>query len=173
MQTVCVHIYYGDGKGKTTAAVGLALRAKGAGMKVKFMQFLKGLPSSEVTMLINAGIEVVRTPCVVGFYPFMNDAEKRECEEAQRACILEAISTLQSKQHQMLILDEALDLVSLGIASEQEMEALADMHSCAEIIFTGHTTWPGICEKADYISEIKSIKNPYDKGQKARCGIEF
>ena len=169
------HIYYGDGKGKTTAAFGLALRCAGHGKRVVIAQFLKGTPTGEVTALeALPGVTVLRGAKAVSKFTFqMNEAEK--AATAQCCCDLlhQAAALAETEQARLLILDEVIDACS-GFIPLQELCFFLDRKpSGLEVVLTGHSLPPELAQRADYISHIVKEKHPYDAGISARKDIEF
>lgn len=165
-----VHIYTGDGKGKTTSAVGLAARCAGHGKKVIFYQFLKVTPTGELDSLKKLGVNVIRVNSCEKFYFNMNDEEKyiTKCETEL------TLKTLFTNTCAMLILDEILCAVDNGIINTDKIiEIIKNKPSDTELILTGRNMPAGLLEYADYVSEIKCMNHPYDKGIDARQGIDF
>lgn len=171
-QTGLTHIYTGDGKGKTSAAVGLAVRAAGSGLRVLFVQFLKGRTTGEISSLERLGVRTVRSRQVTKFIPYMNEQERDECRIAQQECLREAQMGLAV--FDVVILDEALGAAQTGMI---DISALEDMvknkPAGVELVLTGRDAPDSLMALADYVSEIKAIKHPYDKGVQARKGIEY
>jgi len=166
-----IQVYTGDGKGKTTAALGLALRASGAGLKVYICQFLKGKSCSELVALKkfkNVKVEQFGT----GFFVKGAPCEK-DIAQARRG--LEAVKiVLASKNCDLLILDEIHAALNIGLVNLEELLAL--IKSAAkemEIVLTGRRAPQEIIKLADLVSDIKEVKHYYHKGLKARKGIEF
>ena len=152
-----IHIYYGYGKGKTSAAIGLGMRAKGAGKSVSLVQFLKDCNSSE---LKSVPFDIFKAP---GSLPFNPDESYKEWVDA-------ACDYIKSCGSDVIILDEFLDVIPSFIDEEK---ALSLIGKDCEIVITGHKEIKPLFEKADYITFMDKIKHPYDKGVKARKGIEF
>lgn len=172
-KTGLTHVYYGDGKGKTTAAAGLAARVTGAGGRVLFAQFLKNGRSSELKALAALGVEILAEPCVK-FLRDMGEAEGIEAVAAQRGAFLRAAELLKTGVYDLLVLDEALDMADLGIIGREELLALIrEKPASLELAITGHAAFPELIGAADYATEIHKVKHPYDKGVKARRGAEF
>ena len=163
-----IHIITGDGKGKTTAATGLAARAKGAGFSVLFLQFLKGRPSGEVKSLEKLDIPVYRGE-VKKFVLNMTDSEKEECKKSQNECF----NIAKNGNFDMIVFDELAGALATGMLFEQDVLEFLDLNKETEIVMTGRGFPEKLIEKADYISEIKAVRHPYDKGIPARKGIEF
>jgi len=170
-----IQIYTGCGKGKTTAAMGLALRAAGRDLKVCFMSFHKncgGKKCGGVAMLKKIGISV---------YGF---AEKSICagknfnkDEIRNDCLkgLKAVKDIfRENKYDVLILDEIIISAREGFLKENEvLDLMESKPACLELVLTGRGASENIIKKANLISEIKKIKHPYDTGEKARRGIEY
>ncbi len=174
-----VHIYCGDGKGKTTAAVGLAVRMAGRGNTVVVARFLKTDDSGEVTALRSIpGIQVI--PCEKEFgFVFAMDADTRK-EAAEyntklfEKAVREAVSTCECSKNGLLVLDEIMAAMNLGMVPEEMvLEFLARRPENLEVVLTGRDPSEMIAGKADYISEIRKVCHPYEKGISARIGIEY
>ncbi len=170
MSNGLVHIYTGDGKGKTSAATGLAVRCAGRGKSVVFYQFLKATESAEVDVMKKAGVKVKRVSSSDKFYPCMSDGEKLVAKRE----ILDALSKIYDEECDLLVLDEALCVLDLGIADFGYMtEIIEKKPEETELVLTGRNAPEALYGYADYVSEIKCIKHPFDKGVKAREGIEY
>lgn len=173
MERGLIHIYYGDGKGKTTAAVGLAVRCAGSGGKVLFTSFLKDDKSSELNVLRKVGgIDIIENPPKVKFFKNMSDEEKKSM-----ACIIrDKMSEIINIQntYDMVVLDEVIPTLNYGLVDEEELiEMIEHRQPNVEYVLTGRNPSKRLLEIADYVSEIKKIKHPFDKGIKARVGIEM
>ena len=170
------HIYTGDGKGKTTAAMGLALRALGAGLKVRIFQFMKGQPTGELTSLnkIAPGI-VRRADCPVKKFVWdMTEEEKAVWSEAQQALFDEACDAACDKDVDMVILDEALGAASAGaLGVDQLAYLIAHKYRGTELVLTGRSAPIRLIELADYATEMRMLKHPYAAGVQARKGVEY
>ncbi len=169
-----LQIYHGNGKGKTTASVGLAVRAAGAGMNVMFMQFLKNGKSSEINVLKNInGITVMCCDVCNKFTFQMNENEINETASRHNFMLESAFKALSEHKTDMVILDEFLDAYNKkmldGSLSEKLIFTFSDT---SEIILTGRSPDKIFTDRADYISLITSEKHPFDIGVKARYGIE-
>ena len=166
-----IHIYYGQGVGKTTRAVGLAIRAAGVGLKVNFIQFMKSGNSSEI--LIFANIPNIRYQCP-GRHPFIlsrgpDIVHYEHASEAFRYA-LEAVD----EGTQLLICDEILNTLIFNLLKgEQVEELIRKCNGKIELVMTGANAPPSLIELADYATEYKQIKHPYYAGAKARKGIEY
>jgi cob(I)alamin adenosyltransferase len=172
----CIHVYRGDGKGKTTAALGLALRASGRDKNVIIIQFLKDGNTGELTQLARLpNITLLRGKSDgAAFVKDMTDAQKQETREIHNRNLKEALSLMNSGALSVLILDEALDAISLGLLDEDlARELIANKPFGIELVITGHKAIDWVEEKADYITEMNKVRHPYDSGISARRGIEF
>lgn len=170
----CIHIYCGDGKGKTTAAVGLAVRAAGRGKKVLAARFLKTDDSGEVAVL-NTIRGIVVQPCVktFGFYAQMTEEQKIEAAEYYQNLLEESWEMAQDG-FDLLILDEIMAACRYGLVREEWLiEKLSQKREDLEVVLTGRNPSKELTELADYISEICKVKHPYDDGLPARKGIEY
>lgn len=169
-----IHLYFGDGKGKTTAAAGLAVRACGSGWKVVFAQFMKGRESGETRSLTALpGVFVLRSGAD-GKFTFQMDQQEREDAAEKNADLLESVFKEASERNaQLVVLDEAVTAVSRQMISGTRLKELISYYSDDfEIVLTGHQPEKWMMEAADYITEMKKIKHPYDSGVNARKGIE-
>jgi cob(I)alamin adenosyltransferase len=171
-----IHIYTGDGKGKTTAALGLSLRAYDGGLAIVLIQFLKGRKTGELNVLAGLGpsYQIHRNQGIVRFVKDMNDAEIRDAESAVRELWELAKSLGTGGRCDMLILDEVMAAISTGLLSRDDVvDWLRNKPAGLEVVLTGRDAPPELVELADYVSEIKAVKHPYEKGIAARKGIEF
>ncbi len=170
-----IHVYFGSGKGKTTAALGLALRAAGHGQKVVIIQFLKGRPSGELGPLaLLDNVTVLRGQAGTRFSKHMSPAEREDTRLLHNKHLEKAIGLIDMGECDLLVLDEALDAYQLGMLDEAPLRGLLEEDPLrAELVITGHTPVAWIESRADYVTEMLKIKHPYDEGIKARKGIEF
>jgi cob(I)alamin adenosyltransferase len=173
--TGLVHIYSGDGKGKTTAGMGLCVRAAGAGYRVLICQFMKDGSSSERRAMVHIpGITFVSARDSVSFSFRMSEAQKSR-EQARYLTDLERVSEYVRREGaDVLLLDEALYAVSSGLLSEQILTEFLDQKpEKLEVILTGGAASGALMERADYISRIVNEKHPFQRGIRAREGIEY
>lgn len=168
-----IHIYYGDGKGKTTAAMGQIMRAAGCGLKVLVFQFLKDNTSSE-----RAVLEALPTvTCLPGkdyvkFYSQMSIDERTEAAHYNNKALDEIVKFCSP--FDMLLLDEALCAVKLGLLNEDKLLSfLEHKPKELEIILTGHEVSERMMGAADYVTKMCKVRHPYEKGVAARKGIEY
>lgn len=170
-----IHIYCGDGKGKTTCAFGLALRAAGRGNRVIIAQFLKGADSGERFSIAKIpGVTLLDVPEEVKFSFLMSDGEKAEARERFQRELGEVVKAARAGECDLVVLDECCAAVSTGLLPIGMVTDFLD--SCPrelEVVLTGRDPAPELVERADYITEMKKIKHPYDQGVPARKGIEW
>ena len=167
-----IHIYTGDGKGKTTAAMGLALRCAGSGMRVLVTQFFKNGVSGEVKALSSVpGVDYRCVEEYFGRFSQMTEEEKTEASDKYHALLESCMRDIDS--YDMLVLDEVVSAYRLDFVDREKLLEFLGKNKDKEIILTGRDPSPELCELADYITEMKKIRHPYDKGIRARRGIEF
>ncbi len=165
------HLYCGDGKGKTTASMGLILRALGRNRKVVLVQFLKGLPTGEINILSQQkNIEILRAVEVKKFTFQMTDDEKKSVKESHDLLLKEALAI----PCDLLVLDESISTYNLELVDRELLRsALKHREDGKEIVLTGRDPDDYFLQNCDYVSEIKCIKHPYDTGLNAREGVEY
>jgi len=172
-----IHIYMGGGKGKTTSAMGLAMRCHGSGKCVYVVQFLKTSPTGEVN-LIEAmqrdDFKVFRFETQHGFFPQMN-AEQRVKLQAETEQALGFIAEcMKDGKCDMLVLDEVLGAAENGLISASRLIDI--MHAKPknmELVLTGRIAPHEVIAAADYVTEMVAHKHPYEQGIPARKGIEY
>ncbi len=169
-----IHIYEGDGKGKTTAAIGLSIRCAGTGERVLFTQFLKNDESSEVkTFELIDNIEYVHCKTDYGFYTFMSEDTKEKAREEYNNLLISMIDKVQNDDYRMLVLDEVISADGFQLIDHNVlMNFLRNKPEQLEVVMTGRDPAEELVDLADYVSYVKKIKHPYDKGIGARIGIE-
>lgn len=186
-----VEIYCGDGKGKTTAAAGLALRALGHNIPVIFAQFLKEDTSGEIMGLRKlSGVTVLHAQVFYGFVKQMSEAEKNETKAAYDALLCDIVrmtEEIRKQYHQatrqegraadiavLVVLDEVLHACNYGLLDETRLLSfLASQPSEVEIILTGRNPSEALLACADYISTVEKRRHPFDAGVSARIGVEL
>lgn len=170
-----IHVYYGDGKGKTTAAVGLAVRAAGSKMKVLFVQFLKTEFSGERHILSHTeNISLTFCPLELKFTFNMNEKEKAGAAKTFKGIFDNAVLKALTEKYDMVVLDEVVEAINAGMLSESEVyEFITNAPVSMEIVMTGHNPPQRFIDIADYVTEFKKIKHPYDRGIAGRIGVEF
>lgn len=167
-----IQVYTGDGKGKTTAALGLALRAAGRGMKVLIVQFMKKWDYGELHSLKLIPNITLKT---FGTKEFVSKGKAKEIdyEEAEKAFSC-GIEGMQSGDYDLVIFDElnvALYYELLGV--KEVVEEIKGKPENVEVVITGRKAPEELLEIADLVTEMREIKHPYQKGIKARKGIEY
>lgn len=190
-----IHLYYGDGKGKTTAAVGLCIRAAGNKKRVLFAQFMKDGGSGEIALLKKIpGIDVLCGDVPCGFYSKMDDEakklfageqerlldeiiEKVECEneniKAHNGKVIEETS-VKKEIRMLLVMDEITYAYGWNLINRAKLEKLINNRpDFLEIVMTGRNPDKFLMDAADYVTEMKCEKHPFEKGIQARKGVEF
>ena len=158
----------GNGEGKTTSAIGLAIRAVGHGKKALIIQFLKDDRSGEVTILKSiSGIEIVHPNHNFGFVFQMSEDQKmttsKDCDFL--------LGYAKSSNADVIVLDEVLHALDTNLISRDKLEEVLELKKI--IILTGYRAPPWVIDKADYVSDVQKIKHPYDVGIQSVEGIEF
>ena len=172
-----VLVHTGDGKGKTTAALGLAMRAWGDGLRVLILQFIKGGQTygelNTIQTLAEADGRICVEQCGLGFTQRGTRTEPEHQEAAARA-VGNAREAIQSGAWDLIILDEINYAVKFGLIEESEVLGLLDLRpSELHLVLTGRDARPAVLERADLVTEMKMVKHPYQKGIQAQKGIEF
>ena len=158
-----IHIYCGDGKGKTSAAVGLAVRAAGCGVKV-LLRILDEIP----------GIEVIHLERSYGFYSTLSEYEKEEAGQLYGGLWLNILEKTGTGDYGVLVMDEFMAAYNYGlIEPEAAISFLREKPKDLEVVLTGRNPDDRLVELADYVSEICKVKHPFDRGIRARRGIEY
>ena len=175
MKQGMIHLYTGDGKGKTTAALGLLLRACGRGMRVVLAQFLKGRDTGELHIVEKfPEVTILRYTRDFGFYYTANETDKAEMKRQNNMNLTEAYRLAANGLCDMLILDEICASYNNGAVDAGLTDKLIlNKPAGLELVLTGRNAPPRFMEAADYITEFANLKHPYDSGVPAREGIEF
>ena len=164
-----LHLYWGNGKGKTTAAMGLALRALGHGKRVVIVQFLKDGTSGEIAPLRAAGAAVYACPNAK-FTWLMDEADKAAAREASARALGQALA----EPFDLLVLDEACAALKSCILDEALLRrAVAFAKNGREVVLTGRDPAPWLQDAADYSTEMRAHRHPYADGVAAREGVEY
>ncbi|MCI8762896.1 MAG: cob(I)yrinic acid a,c-diamide adenosyltransferase [Oscillospiraceae bacterium] len=165
-----VHLYWGAGKGKTTAAMGLALRALGAGRRVAVVQFLKGRDSGEIPLLRSLGAQIFRGKAGTKFSFQMTGAEKAETRALQTDHLRRALAL----DAELLVLDEACAAWQTDLIDRDLLRAaVLDRPEGREVVLTGREPPEWMREAADYVTEMRCHRHPFEQGVPARRGVEF
>ncbi|MDG6927992.1 MAG: cob(I)yrinic acid a,c-diamide adenosyltransferase [Nitrososphaerota archaeon] len=167
--------YYGDGKGKSTAAFGAAIRAIGNGYNVLVVQFIKSNKASGEGRFFSSLPNLQLYVGGSGFVGIMNDRKSiEEHRKAAKSTLEFASNALKSGKFFLVILDEANCAIKLGLIGIDELIAVLDARSTStNVIVTGCGPEEKLIEKADIVTEMKKIKHIYDQGYLARLGIDF
>ena len=175
MELGLIHIYCRDGKGKTTAAMGLGMRAVGREKKVLLTQFLKDNETGELNSIEKLGenFEVFKGVPVKKFFKFMSVEEQEETRTEHGERFKKITNKAIADNVDLLILDEIIASINLELVPLSEViEFLKNKPIGLEVVLTGRNPDNKLIELADYVSEIKAIKHPYEKGINSRIGIE-
>lgn len=170
-----LHIYCGDGKGKTTACVGMAVRAAGSGLRVLFAQFLKARMTGELSVLGSiANITVMRAPASEKFTYQMTEEELDSTARANSDFLKEVFEKARKEDYDVLILDEGITAASADVLDEDELRSYVEaFDKDRELVLTGRVPFQWMVEDADYVTDMEKIKHLFDTGVQARKGIEF
>ena len=176
MEKGLIHIYCGDGKGKTTAAMGLAIRAAGREKKVFITQFLKSGNSGELVSLEKLKEYITFLPGrpVNKFVWNMNDEEKMEAKREHTARFKEIKDIIKNEDYDLLILDEIIATINNGFIELNEViDFLKNKPETLEVVMTGRDPKEELIELANYVTEMQCIKHPFKQGSTSRVGIEL
>jgi len=164
-----VQVYTGNGKGKTTAAIGLSVRAAGAGLKVSFIQFVKGQYTSEIKSFEKLGVEFYQG----GRQEFIIGSPKKEDIEAAENTLELARKKVVSGEYDVVILDEVNVAIYLGLVKEEEiLKLIKEKSPSTELVLTGRYATDNVMKVADLVTEMKEIKHYFNAGVQERIGIE-
>lgn len=171
----CLHAYIGEGKGKTTCAVGLCVRHAGSGGSVLFAQFLKDGVSGEIAPLAAIPGVTVLLVCPTEKFVFAMNAQERAAEAATQAACMERIDgAVRAQRPTLIVCDELLAAIEVGFIDARRAETLIrGWLQSAEVVITGRTAPENLLALAAYVTEMRKIRHPYDEGIPARRGVEF
>ena len=175
MENGLIHIYCGDGKGKTTCAVGLMVRCAGQGGRVLCFQFLKKDTSGERRILEQLD-KVTLMSCYdkVKFTSKMNEEEKQEAKAFYQNSFRQIVELVGQQEYDLLVLDEIMAAISVGFLDEREVVCfLKNKPKTLEVVMTGRNPGEELLALADYVTEMKLRRHPYEKGISARRMIEW
>lgn len=174
MKQGMIQLYTGDGKGKTSAAVGSCVRAAGHGWRILFLQFLKSTSTGELEPLQKLGVECIRPSSCEKFVFQMNEEEKAACRKEHASLLEAARQAAESGAYDLVVLDEAAGAVQTGMLHEEGLLSLLKSKAPAtEVILTGQGASDKLKKAVDYVSDIQNHKHPYQRGIPAREGIEY
>jgi len=177
MEKGLIQVYTGEGKGKTTAAIGQAVRAVGRGYRVLFVQFFKEEKGSgEITCLKKLGVDTLHQGEESNFiFPEKLSPEEKEALTKKCQSLIERVKNkIRDNSYDLLVLDEVNLAVHWGFLSEEMLINFLNTRSPSlEVVLTGRKASPRLIEIADLVSQIKKVKHPFDIGVRARPGIEF
>ncbi len=165
-----IHLYTGDGKGKTTAAVGATVRAIGNGFKVLFVQFMKDAHTGEIEVFQKFPDLIKVYRCSTGF---VYEKPKPSQIDFAVECIKDIETLIKRDHYDLIVLDELSVALNTGLISKEQAQKLIDLAQDAELIITGRNAPEWLIENADLVTEMKKIKHYFDRGIKARRGIEY
>ncbi|AID45035.1 Cob(I)alamin adenosyltransferase [Candidatus Arthromitus sp. SFB-mouse-NL] len=171
-----IHIYMGDGKGKTTCALGLAFRSIGAGFRVMMVQFLKNWHTSELDSikLLGDRFEIYRIESKKSFTYNLNEEQLNLLREEIKVELNKAKEFINSGKYDLIILDEVLGAIQGGFIDEAEIiEIMRNKPKSLELVLTGRNASQTLIDNADLVSKIDKVKHYYDDGILARVGIEY
>lgn len=180
----CIHIYTGDGKGKTTAALGLALRAIGADKKVAIIQFMKKGNYSEHKAIKKYKLPILIEAYGIGYYKILGDKKPVSAhQKAAQKGLKRAKELIEAAKHDLIILDEINVAVGLGLIDINEVIPICThirrgsktvkQVSATDIVLTGRRAHPKLKKLAHLVTDMKKVKHYFDEGIKAREGIEY
>ena len=174
-----VHLYTGEGKGKTSAAIGLCIRAVGWNRRICFAQFMKGNDTGEVSVLESLpAVTVLRSRKNFGFYHSMSGGDKAELTDIHNEILDRLLEIAESGKCDMIILDEVTYPVKWNLLDMEKLQRLLEMGKGEaagklELVLTGRGAEDVLSDAADYITEMACVRHPFEKGVKARKGVEF
>lgn len=175
MRKGLVQVYTGDGKGKTTAAAGLAARALARGLKVCFFQFVKpGKVSGEIISLQKAGGRNFRHESPGGYHPMLRPRLRETSKKAVLKGWARVKTLVKSGKYDVVVLDEINNVVKLGwVDLDEVLGLIREKPVSVELVLTGRDAEPEVMNCADLVTNFHCVKHPYDKGVKARKGVEY
>jgi len=169
-----VLVFTGDGKGKTTAAVGMAIRAAGHGGRVRIIQFIKSDTRTGESECLTGFPSVEIEQAGLGFSPKPGSSTFRRHREAAAAGLARARETLRAGQFALVVLDEVISATAAGLVTEEDvMNVLEAASPKTDIVLTGRGAGQTLLEMADTVTEMRCVKHAYDAGLPAMKGVEF
>jgi len=173
-----IHLYTGEGKGKTSAAVGQLIRAAGRGWTVIFAQFMKSGDTGELHVLRQmAEVEILRSQKEFGFYRTLGEEQKKELTDIHNKILDYILEAVQQRRCQMVVLDEITYPVTWGLLDQEKLLKLIKLFQKLpdgpELVMTGRNPADFLVDCADYLTRMDCVRHPYLQGIEAREGIEF
>jgi len=172
-----VSVYTGNGKGKTTAALGLLVRACGAGWRVGLVRLLKDESSSEMAILakLNRLKVLTASPELTGFCSDLPIAEQQTVMQQARAALTEAARWIEIHDIDLLVVDEVIVAIDLGLVDEEQVLRLFSLarQQGVDLVVTGRNASAELQQAADLVTEMREVKHPFQEGFPARRGFEF
>lgn len=172
-----IQLYCGEGKGKTTACIGAAIRAAGREKKVMFVQFMKGQDTGEIEILRNIGnITVLRSEKDFPFFSQMSESQKQEMTDIHNQMLQKVLERLESGETDFVVLDEITHAVKYHMLSIEKLNQViinAKNNEKIELLMSGREPSKELLEVSDYISRIECERHPFQKGVCARIGVEY
>ncbi len=170
-----LHVYTGNGKGKTTAAMGLAVRAAGHGLRVLIAQFMKDGQSGELSVLRTLPGITVHKSQPMNHFTYQMTPEELEEERARQTAELAAIANeIRETKPQLIVLDELAVAMQLNLVPlDAAMDLVETALTFGETVVTGRGAPEKLVERADYVSRIDAVKHPFEEGIPARKGVEW
>lgn len=168
------HIYYGNGKGKTTCCTGLSIRMAGSGGRVLYAFMQKGVKSSEVRLMETIeNIDVIQVCRITKFSYLLNESEREEYRRQHEDGFDKIRETAGEGKYNLVVIDEILGALKENALKLSNVIEFIDEPRNYDIVFSGREAPDELIERADYVSRIEEVKHPYQKGIKGRKGIEF
>lgn len=170
-----IHVYCGEGKGKTTASLGLIVRASGAGYDVVIVQYFKSWDTSELKTLEKfPNVKIIRGDLPKEFTWELKPGKRHEIVDVHNQMFFKAIASIKEGRPTLLILDEVIGACTYNyIDTKIVLDYLKNKPDNVEAVLTGRNPLPEFVKIADYVSEVHKIKHPFDRGILARKGIEY
>lgn len=170
-----IHLYCGEGKGKTTASLGLIVRASGAGYDVVIVQYFKSWETSELRILEKfPNVTIIHGELPKEFTWQLNSDKQHEIVEVHNRMFQQAVAAIHPDQKTLFVMDEMIGATTYSyIDCDMVLSYLRNKPDNVEVILTGRNPLPEFIELADYVSNVTKVKHPYDRGILARRGIEY
>lgn len=174
-----IQLYCGEGKGKTTAAIGAVIRAVGRERRVLFAQLMKGAESGEISVLKRLPqVRVLRPNRKDGFFSSMSESDRRELRKVQDEMLDEILRALKNGEADFVVLDEITHACRYGMVAKERLWEIIkyvkeNEKQEMELVLTGRGPEADLEEACDYVSRIACVRHPFEKGVTARIGVEY